>query len=133
RAARRTDPWCQRSGIAGRDGEFPSPAWGSRAEQGRESARDARGRAVVSAAVDIDAPAGLVAWSVEVGDPGDLLSWLPAGKAFGFLRGGDGLVGWGEAARLVTRSVRDGDSIAADVRELLGSMTVRDDVGVPGS
>jgi menaquinone-specific isochorismate synthase len=88
---------------------------------------------VSSAAVQIDAPAGLVAWSVEVGDPGDLLSWLPAGKAFGFLRGGDGLVGWGEAARLVTRSARDGDSLAADVRGLLGSMTIRDDVAVPGS
>jgi menaquinone-specific isochorismate synthase len=87
----------------------------------------------VTAAVEIDAPAGLVAWSVEVGDPGDLLSWLPAGKAFGFLRGGDGFVGWGEAARLVTRSARDGDSLAADVRALLASMTVRDDVGVAGS
>ncbi|MDQ1698795.1 MAG: menaquinone-specific isochorismate synthase, partial [Frankiaceae bacterium] len=86
-----------------------------------------------NAAVDIDAPAGLVAWSVEVDDPGDLLSWLPAGQAFGFLRGGDGLVGWGEAARMVTRSARDGDSLAADVRALLASMTVRDDVGLPGS
>jgi menaquinone-specific isochorismate synthase len=45
-------------------------------------------------------PESLVAWSVEVGDPGDLLSWLPAGAAFAFLRGGDGLVGWGEAARI---------------------------------
>ncbi|MDQ1684489.1 MAG: menaquinone-specific isochorismate synthase [Frankiaceae bacterium] len=87
----------------------------------------------MTAAVEIDAPAGLVAWSVEVDDPGDLLSWLPAGQAFGFLRGGDGLVGWGEAARLVTRSARDGDSLAADVRALLASMTVRDDVGLPGS
>ncbi len=82
---------------------------------------------------ELVAPAGLVAWSVEVDDPGDLLSWLPAGQAFGFLRGGDGLVGWGEAARLVTRSSHDGDTIAADVRDLLASMTVRDDVGVPGS
>jgi menaquinone-specific isochorismate synthase len=82
---------------------------------------------------ELVAPAGLVAWSVEVDDPGDLLSWLPAGQAFGFLRGGDGLVGWGEAARLVTRSARDGERLATVVRDLLASMTVRDDVGVPGS
>lgn len=78
-------------------------------------------------------PAELVAWTVEVDDPGELLSWLPAGQAFAFLRGGDGLVGWGEAARLpnVGRP-RSGDELAADVAELLGAMTVRDDVGLPG-
>src|SRR4051812_50074546 len=76
----------------------------------------------------------LVAWSVEVDDPGDLLSWLPVGAAFAFLRGGDGLVGWGEAARLGgDGDVRTGRQLAAEVEELLGGMTVRDDVGVPGS
>jgi len=29
------------------------------------------------------APEALVAWSVEVGDPGELLSWLPAGSIVG--------------------------------------------------
>jgi menaquinone-specific isochorismate synthase len=82
---------------------------------------------------DLIAPAGLVAWSVEVDDPGDLLSWLPAGKAFAFLRGGDGIVGWGEAARLATRMPRPGDDLTAQVEQLLGSMTSRDDVAVPGS
>ena len=77
---------------------------------------------------------GLVAWSVEVGDPGELLSWLPAGSAFAFLRGGDGLVGWGEAARLpVAPSPRSGVELATQVSDLLGAMTVRDDVRVPGS
>lgn len=76
----------------------------------------------------------LVAWSVEVDDPGDLLSWLPVGAAFAFLRGGDGLVGWGEAARLGgDGDVRTGPELAADVEALLAGMTVRDDVGVPGS
>jgi menaquinone-specific isochorismate synthase len=82
---------------------------------------------------DLTAPAGLVAWSVEVDDPGDLLSWLPAGKAFAFLRGGDGVVGWGEAARLATTVPRPGDDLTAQVERLLASMTSRDDVGVPGS
>jgi menaquinone-specific isochorismate synthase len=69
--------------------------------------------------------ADLVAWTVEVDDPGELLSWLPAGSAFGFLRGGDGIVGWGEAVRLATREP-DGVSAA------LAAITVRDDVGLPG-
>jgi menaquinone-specific isochorismate synthase len=71
-------------------------------------------------------PAALVAWTVEVDDPGELLTWLPAGESFAFLRGGDGLVGWGEAARLATAD-------AAEVQQLLGSITARDDVGLPGS
>lgn len=87
----------------------------------------------MSAAAELTAPAGLVAWSVEVDDPGDLLSWLPAGRSFAFLRGGDGLVGWGEAARLATSSALAGEAITRAVETLLASMTVRDDVGVPGS
>jgi menaquinone-specific isochorismate synthase len=76
----------------------------------------------------------LVAWSVEVDDPGELLSWLPAGQPFAFLRGGDGLVGWGVAARLPQPPApRTGAELDADVAALLGAMTVRDDVGVPGS
>ena len=78
-------------------------------------------------------PAELVAWTVEVGDPGELLSWLPAGHAFAFLRGGDGIVGWGEAARLPTSAQpRTGTQIADEVTALLSAMTVRDDVGLPG-
>jgi menaquinone-specific isochorismate synthase len=87
----------------------------------------------LTAPAELVAPAGLVAWSVEVDDPGDLLSWLPAGKAFGFLRAGDGIVGWGEAARLSTTVPRAGHDLAAEVEGLLASMTIRDDVGVPGS
>lgn len=69
--------------------------------------------------------AELVAWTVEVDDPGELLTWLPAGQAFGFLRGGDGLVGWGEAARLTTRD-------PGEVAAALAAITSRDDVGLPG-
>jgi len=82
---------------------------------------------------DLIAPAGLVAWSVEVDDPGDLLSWLPSGQAFAFLRGGDGIVGWGEAARLATTVPRPGEDLTEQVERLLASMTSRDDVGVPGT
>src|SRR3954471_20989882 len=78
--------------------------------------------------------ADLAAWSVEIDDPGELLSWLPAGAAFAFLRGGDGLVGWGEAAGLPASSVpRPGARLASATVELLAGMVVRDDVRVPGS
>jgi menaquinone-specific isochorismate synthase len=73
--------------------------------------------------------AELVAWTVEVDDAGELLTWLPAGQSFAFLRGGDGIVGWGEAARL---DIGDGSDAAADVATLLGAITTRDDVGLPG-
>ena len=86
-----------------------------------------------AAAPELVVPRGLVAWSVEVDDPGDLLSWLPAGHAFAFLRGGDGLVGWGEAARLATTVARPGAALSDEVEQLLASMTVRDDVQLPGS
>jgi menaquinone-specific isochorismate synthase len=72
-----------------------------------------------------DDVAELVAWTVEVGDPGELLTWLPAGQAFAFLRGGDGIVGWGEAAR-------SADASAGAVETLLAAITARDDVGLPG-
>jgi menaquinone-specific isochorismate synthase len=82
----------------------------------------------------VETAAGLVAWTVEVDDPGDLLSWLPAGESFAFLRGGDGIVGWGEAVRLPTSAVaRSGPELAAEVGELLAAMTVRDDVRLAGT
>jgi menaquinone-specific isochorismate synthase len=80
-------------------------------------------------AIAASGAAELVAWTVEVGDPGELLTWLPAGQAFAFLRGGDGIVGWGEAVRLDIQLVTDS---AAEVAALLGAITARDDVGLPG-
>ena len=78
-------------------------------------------------------PEQLVAWTVEVDDPGVLLSWLPSGQAFAFLRGRDGLVGWGEAARLRLPHPCSGESLTEEVEQLLAAMTSRDDVAVPGS
>ncbi len=88
----------------------------------------------VDRALGAASTAGLLAWSVEIDDPGELLSWLPAGDAYAFLRGGDGLVGWGDAARLDLGSDRrSGAELAADVSDLLSRMAVRDDVNVAGS
>ncbi len=53
------------------------------------------------AAADVDAIGrGLTAATAEIPDPGDLIALLPGRRAVGWVRRGDGLVGWGEAARL---------------------------------
>ncbi|WP_418607389.1 hypothetical protein [Georgenia sp. SUBG003] len=59
--------------------------------------------------------AGLVARTVAVPDPGDLLALLPGADAsatFSWVRRGEGLVGWGEALRIGTAGpdrIRDAD------------------------
>ncbi|MGH3275910.1 MAG: hypothetical protein ACRDNZ_16490, partial [Streptosporangiaceae bacterium] len=42
----------------------------------------------------------LAVTTVAADDPGDLLARLPGPAALAWVRRGDGLVGWGEAARL---------------------------------
>jgi menaquinone-specific isochorismate synthase len=74
--------------------------------------------------------------SIPIADPGPLLSRLPRASASAtlcWLRGGDGLVAWGEAARL---SVRGPDRFAAAAQwwdETVSAINVDDLVGVPGS
>ncbi|MBW3657367.1 MAG: isochorismate synthase [Actinobacteria bacterium] len=70
----------------------------------------------------------------ELPDAGALLDHLPAATAgVAWLQGDDGLVGWGEAARLGT----DGPDRFADaergVAALLADAEVEDEVGVPGT
>jgi len=69
-----------------------------------------------------------------IDDPGSLIALLPdPGDALSWVRGADGLVGWGEVARF---SGIGADRIAeADLwwREFTGRMQVRDDVGMPGT
>ncbi|MBU4335436.1 MAG: isochorismate synthase [Actinobacteria bacterium] len=66
-------------------------------------------------------------------DPADLLRLLPAQGGLVWVRRGDGLVGWGEAARI---PVSGPDRFAAADRawrELLTHAVVRDEVGLPGT
>ena len=75
----------------------------------------------------------LVATSVPSGDRGALVELLPERNPLAWVHLGDGLVGWGEAARLDTRGPgRFGD---ADRwwRELVARADVTDDVGAFGS
>ncbi|GGO63570.1 isochorismate synthase [Nonomuraea cavernae] len=72
--------------------------------------------------------------TTPVGDPGDLLASLPRSAPYAWIRHGEGLVGWGEAARV---AVPPGPHRFAWAREwladILGEAHVDDAVNTPGS
>jgi menaquinone-specific isochorismate synthase len=80
------------------------------------------------------APGRLVVRSVPVADPGDLISRLPEPDALAWVRRGDGLVGWGTAARVTLPAGQD-RFVAGEkwLHELFDGARVEDEVGVPGS
>lgn len=69
----------------------------------------------------------------RIGDPGPLLELLPAAAHVAWVRGGDGIVGWGEAAAL--RSDGPDRFGVADRwwRELATAADIVDEVGRPGT
>lgn len=77
--------------------------------------------------------APLVARTVRIDDPGDLVSLLPADDAIAWLHRGDGLVGWGRAATFEC----SGPYRFGHAREWWSEVTrhavVRDALDVPGS
>jgi menaquinone-specific isochorismate synthase len=76
----------------------------------------------------------LVVRTVPVADPVDLLSRLPRPTALAWVRGGQGIVGWGEAARIVLPGTDDRFAHAARLlRELFGAAHIDDPVRLPGS
>ncbi|MGI8614546.1 MAG: isochorismate synthase [Nocardioidaceae bacterium] len=80
----------------------------------------------------VDFPS-VVVRTAPIGDPGPLLRLLPEAESLAWLRRGQGLVGWGCAARVETA----GRSRFADAhdwwRSLAGRAVVRDELGVPGT
>ena len=79
-------------------------------------------------------PDGLTVTTVSTADPGDLLSWLPSPAVSAWLHQGDGLVGWGEAARLTLPA--GSDRFAAGEKwlaELFDAALITDRVAVPGT
>jgi menaquinone-specific isochorismate synthase len=79
-------------------------------------------------------PEGLTVRTVRSAKPGDLLSRLPGPAASAWIHRGDGLVGWGEAARLTIPAGVDRFATGEKwLAELFDSATVLDEVGVPGS
>jgi len=89
------------------------------------------GGAGEDAALPTDSP--LVARSVLIDDPGDLIALLPERDPLSWVHRGEGLVGWGEVARYDAA----GPSRFADAerwwRELAGHSVVRDEAEMPGS
>ncbi len=76
----------------------------------------------------------LLVRTVPVADPGDLVARLPQSPPFAWIRHGEGLVGWGEAARLDVPPGPGGFAWASDrLSALFGEARIEDDLRVPGS
>ncbi len=79
-------------------------------------------------------PQRLTVRSIPVQDPGDLLARLPHTSAFAWTRRGEGLIGWGECARIrVGPGVGRFARAETKLRHLLAGADVSDSVGVAGS
>jgi menaquinone-specific isochorismate synthase len=82
----------------------------------------------------VTAPDRLTVRTVPVPDPGDLIARLPHPSALAWIRHGDGIVGWGEAARLTLPGGDDRfDAAARLLNDLFGNAAVDDPVAVPGT
>ena len=78
-------------------------------------------------------PDHLVARTVAIDDPGDLVARLPHPGSVAWIRRGDGLAGWGEAARVTIPAGVDRFTAGEKwLRELFDSAEITDEVGVPG-
>jgi menaquinone-specific isochorismate synthase len=72
--------------------------------------------------------------SVAVADPGDLVAQLPGPAALAWIRHGEGMVGWGEAARITLPAGEDMFTAGEKwLRELFDRAVVDDQVRVLGS
>lgn len=72
--------------------------------------------------------------TVAIADPGDLIAQLPRPDALAWVHRGEGLAGWGEAARITLPAGEDRFTVAEKwLRSLLEDAEVDDQVGVPGS
>jgi menaquinone-specific isochorismate synthase len=89
----------------------------------------------VKADLDEDAATDrLVVRTTAVDDPGDLIGRLPQPAAVAWVRHGEGLVGWGEAARVTLPAGEDRFTVAEKwFRSLVDTAATDDQVDVPGS
>jgi menaquinone-specific isochorismate synthase len=79
-------------------------------------------------------PGRLVARTVPVPYPGDLVSSLPDPDALAWIRRGDGLVGWGQAARVTLPAGEDRFTAGEKwLRELFDGAEIADAVALPGT
>lgn len=71
--------------------------------------------------------------TVEIPDPGQLLSALPAADPVAWVHRGEGMVGWGVAARFEARGPHRFARADRWWQEFVSEAIVRDDVSLPGS
>jgi menaquinone-specific isochorismate synthase len=88
---------------------------------------------VTAAALTSPAAAARTVTTVRTEAAGELLARLPAEGALSWVRGGEGLVGWGEAARLEVSGPRALDEAAAWWADYTGGLDTDDELGVAGS
>ncbi|MFC0042598.1 isochorismate synthase [Actinomadura rayongensis] len=76
----------------------------------------------------------LTVHTAPVADPGDLVAHLPGPQALAWIRHGQGIIGWGEAARITLPGGTDRIT-AADrlLRDLFAGADVHDPLGLPGT
>jgi menaquinone-specific isochorismate synthase len=80
------------------------------------------------------APGRLAVRTAEVPDPGDLLALLPVSDALSWVRQGDGLVGWGTAARITLPAGHDRFAAGEKwLREVFDAADVTDELRLPGT
>ena len=78
-------------------------------------------------------PDRLVVRTVPVDDPGDLVARLPHSRSVAWIRHGEGLAGWGEAARVSIPAGEDRFTAGEKwLIELFDGAEVTDEVGLPG-
>jgi menaquinone-specific isochorismate synthase len=79
-------------------------------------------------------PGRLVVRTIPVTDPGDLIARLPGPNALAWVRRGDGLVGWGTAAKITLPAGQDRFLSGEKwLREVFDAADVADDVAEPGT
>ena len=79
-------------------------------------------------------PGRLVVRTTQVPDPGDLIATLPAPEALAWVRRGEGLAGWGTAAKITLPAGQDRFAAGEKwLREVFDAAQVTDEVAVPGS
>jgi menaquinone-specific isochorismate synthase len=78
-------------------------------------------------------PTGLRVRTHPVDDPGGLLDLLPDERPLCWIRGGEGLVGWGEVARFSAAGPRRFADADAWWRSFAARLDVRDEVGAEGT
>ncbi|QKW36171.1 isochorismate synthase [Actinomadura sp. NAK00032] len=82
----------------------------------------------------VTAPDRLTVRTVPIPDPGDLIARLPHPSALAWIRHGQGIVGWGEAARLTLPGGGDRFTTAArHLHDLFDAADIDDPVALPGT